>query len=75
MTIYQLIKQEEETIYKLVKAGIITYTIIRDISIYQRFEELAPMNKESRYLIIGDENELSLKRVQQVVLNMERKIN
>ena len=73
-TRYQLLKENEEIIYLFIKNGIITSLIIRDIEIYKTFIKLEESikNFELRYSLIGEEYELSAKRVEQIVLSMQK---
>ncbi|WNM18627.1 hypothetical protein [Flavobacterium capsici] len=78
MNKYQLLKNNEDTIYQFVKNGILSYQIIRDISIFEDFNKLEShsniKNVEVRYSLIGDEYELSSKRIEQIILQMQKDI-
>lgn len=78
MNKYQLLKHNEDTIYQFVKNGILSYQIIRDISIFEDFNKLESQsnikNVEVRYSLIGDEYELSSKRIEQIILQMQKDI-
>lgn len=75
MNRYQLLKQNESLIFQFVKNGILSYQIIRDIEIYERYEELNEDTKELKYIILGDIYELSSDRVKQIIYQMERMIS
>ena len=74
MTLYQLLKENETMIYQFVKVGILSYTIIRDIGIYENYLQLDKINKESKYLLLAEDFEIGYKRIQQIILNMEKRI-
>jgi tyrosine-protein phosphatase YwqE len=74
MNRYQLLKENENILYQLVRNGIITVLVMRDMEIYERYEAMTITNNESKYLLLGDEYELSTKRIQQIVYNMQSKI-
>jgi hypothetical protein len=73
MTRYELLKANEDTMYQFIKAGILSFQVIRDIEIFERYQELEGLlNQEAKYMILSDEYELSIKRIQQLVLNMQK---
>jgi hypothetical protein len=72
---YQLLKQHEEIIYLFVKNGILSYQIIRDMEIYDSYLELDENIKELKYIELGEIYELSSKRIEQIIYQMERTIS
>jgi hypothetical protein len=73
MNRYQLLKQNDKIIFKFIKNGILSYQIIRDIEIYENFQAMSDIkNFETRYILLGDEYELSAKRIEQIVLQMQK---
>lgn len=75
MNRYQLLKEHESVIYLFVKNGILSYQIIRDIEIYDSYQNLEETIKELKYIELGELYELSPKRIEQIVYQMERIIN
>ncbi|MEC4048780.1 hypothetical protein OX284_005005 [Flavobacterium sp. SUN046] len=73
MTRYELLKANEDTMYQFIKAGILSFQIIRDIEIFESFNSYEDgINKESRYLLLADSYELSPKRIEQIVYQMNK---
>ena len=73
MTRYELLKQNEEIMFQFVKAGILSFQVIRDIEIFESFTNYKDeINKESRYLLLADTYELSSKRIEQIVYQMQK---
>jgi hypothetical protein len=74
ITKYQLLKDNEDILFTFIKNGILSSLILRDIEIYNAFTKLEAKikNNELRYAIIGDEYELSAKRVEQIVYIMQK---
>jgi hypothetical protein len=53
------------------RSGILSYMIIRDIGIYQNFHQLEEgIGKEMKYILIGEQYELSTDRIKQIIYNM-----
>lgn len=49
--------------------------IIRDIEIYESFNQLDDsISKEMKYILVGEQYELSTKRIEQIIYNMNSKI-
>lgn len=71
---YELLKQNEEIIYQFIKNGIMSYQILRDLEIYQRFLELNEETNELKFWLIADEFELSKSRIEQIIMNMRKEI-
>ena len=71
MTRYELLKANEDTMYQFIKAGILSFQVIRDIEIFESFNNYEDgISKESRYLLLADTYELSSKRIEQIVYQM-----
>lgn len=60
---------------QFVSAGILSYQVYRDIEIYEKFNEMDMKNNEVKYMFLGEEFELSSIRIQQIIYNMQKKIN
>lgn len=77
-TKYQLLKDNENTIFQFIKNGIMSYQVIRDMEIYNAFIALEAKgnlkNTDLRYALLGDEYELSAKRIQQIINSMQNEI-
>ena len=59
--------------YQAVKKGIISYQIIRDLEIYERFEAMTDIkHNDAKYLILSDEYELSAARIEQIIYAMNK---
>ena len=72
-TRYQLLKANEETMFSFVKAGILSYQIIRDCEIYEQFIQLGDeISSQAKYLILGSDYELSSKRIEQIINTMSQ---
>ncbi|TRX34964.1 hypothetical protein FNW52_12545 [Flavobacterium sp. ZT3R18] len=75
MNRYELLKKNENITFQYVKNGILSYMILRDIKIYESFNLLDDnISKEMKYIILGEENELSTKRIEQIIYNMNATI-
>jgi len=72
---YQLLKEHESIIYLFVKNGILSYQIIRDMEIYDTYQNLEETIKELKYIELGELYELSPKRIEQIIYQMERIIS
>lgn len=71
MNRYELLKQNENIIFQFVKNGILSYMMIRDIEIYESFNEIEDdITKEMKYIILAEQYELSVKRIEQIIYNM-----
>lgn len=75
MNRYQLLKEHESVIYLFVKNGILSYQIIRDMEIYDTYQNLEETIKELKYIELGELYELSPKRIEQIIYQMERVIS
>ncbi|MCG2611522.1 hypothetical protein LZZ90_08375 [Flavobacterium sp. SM15] len=76
MNRYQLLKKNHETMYQFIKAGILSFIVLRDIEIYEEYQQLKKMkNNEAKFLYLGDKHELSAVRIEQIVYNMQKKVN
>ncbi|MEW5675542.1 hypothetical protein ABGT15_04455 [Flavobacterium enshiense] len=75
MNRYQLLKRNEKLIFQFVRNGILSYQIIRDIEIYERFDEMEEPIKDVKYLVLGEQYELSPNRIEQIITQMNRIIN
>lgn len=75
MNRYELLKQNENLIFQFVKNGILSYMMIRDIEIYESFNGIEDdITKEMKYIILAEQYELSVKRIEQIIYNMTNKI-
>ena len=75
MNRYELIKKNENTIFQFIKNGIISYQIIRDIEIYENYLSIEETtNNLAKYILLGEEYELSHKRIEQIIYNMQKLI-
>lgn len=75
MNRYELLKENEAIIFQFVKNGILSYMMIRDIEIYETFNQLEDkLTKEMKYIILSEQFELSTDRIKQIIYNMECKI-
>ena len=75
MNRYELLKKHEAITFQFVKNGILSYMIIRDIEIYEAYNALDDnITKELKYIILGEQYELSVKRIEQIIHNMTNKI-
>ncbi|MDI9257274.1 hypothetical protein [Flavobacterium sedimenticola] len=72
MTRYELLKKNEDVLYQFVKAGILSYQVIRDIEIYEAFNNIDIQNKEMKYIMLSDDFELSTKRIEQIIIQMQK---
>jgi hypothetical protein len=75
MNRYQLLKQNNEINYIYLKNGIISYQLIRDMEIFEKFNQLeSTITKEMKYILLGEEFELSKHRIEQIISTMSSKI-
>lgn len=72
MNRYELLKKNEDVLYQFVKAGILSYQVIRDIEIYEAFNNIEIQNKEMKYIMLSDSFELSTKRIEQIIIQMQK---
>lgn len=77
MNRFQLLKENEDTIYLFVKAGILSYKIIRDMDIYQSYLELQEdvSYNQIKYILLGEQYDLSEHSIEFIVYNMQKDIN
>lgn len=76
MNRYEFTRNNDNLIFKLIKNGMLSYQLIRDCEIYERFIEMnEEINNEIKYITIGEEFELSHKRIEQIIYNMKKKIS
>ena len=75
MNRYQLLKDNEDTIFQFVKSGIMSYQIIRDIEIYERYLELDEYSNQMKYILLSEEFELGVKRIEQIIYQMMKQVN
>ena len=76
MNRYQLLKDNEEINFQYIRNGILSYQLLRDMEIYERFNELdEEISNGMKYILLSDEFELGVKRVQQIIINMNKKIS
>lgn len=74
MNRYELIKSNEELTFQYVKNGILSYQIIRDMDIYEKFNSLDNLTNEIKYILLADEFELSKSRIEQIITSMKCEI-
>lgn len=75
MNRYDLLKKHEAIIFQFIKNGILSYMMIRDIEIYEAYNAIDDnITKELKYIILGEQYELSVKRIEQIIYNMTNKI-
>ena len=76
MNRYQLLKKNENLIFQFVKNGILSYQIIRDMEIYERYDELGDEieNNQFKYLLLSEEHSLSEKSIERIIYQMNRVI-
>lgn len=76
MNRYQLLKNNTNIIFQFIKNGILSYQVNRDIEIYETYLAMNDDNvtKEVKHLILADTFELSPKRIEQIIYNMEKVI-
>ena len=73
MTRYEFLKNNEDIIFQFVKNGILSYQAIRDISIYERYNELDDVNNNQlKYIILSEEFDLSEKTIERIIYQMNR---
>jgi hypothetical protein len=76
MNRYELLKENQELIYKFIKNGILSYMMIRDIEMYENYLSLDEnITKEIKYIVLADEYELSNDRIKQIIYQMQKDIN
>ena len=74
MNRYELLKQNYELIFQFVKNGILSYHILRDMEIYEAYNELTSTTNEIKYILLGEQFELSSKRIEQITRSMNNEI-
>ena len=75
MTRYELLKKNEVINYKYVKNGILSYMLLRDIEIFESLNELEDnISKEMKYILLGEQYELSTDRIKQIIHQMLKEI-
>ena len=74
MTRYQLLKKNENLIFSFVKNGILSYQILRDLEIYEKYQELGDEinNNQFKYLLLSEEHSLSEKSIERIIYQMNR---
>ena len=76
MNRYELLKENQELIFKFVKNGILSYMMIRDIEMYENYLILdKEITKDIKYILLGEQYELSNDRIKQIIYQMEKEIN
>lgn len=76
MNRYQLLNNNRDTIFTFIKNGILSYQINRDMEIYESYFLLEDeLTNEIKYIALGEQFELSNKRIQQIIYNMQKTIN
>ncbi|GEM_PF-4154783 len=76
MNRYKLLKNNTNIIFQFIKNGILSYQVNRDIEIYETYVAMNDdgVTKEVKHLILADTFELSPKRIEQIIYNMEKLI-
>lgn len=75
MNKYELLKQNEDVNYQYIKNGILSYNLIRDLEIYEAFNQLEDyIYNTMKYEILAEQYELSSKRIEQIVSSMNIQI-
>ncbi len=75
MNRYELLKNNENITFQFVKNGILSYMILRDIEIFETYSALEDnITKEMKYIILAEQYELSVKRIEQIIYNMTNSI-
>lgn len=69
---YDYMKANLSTVEELVKRGLMSFTIVRDLDIYTSFLSLDKFSKEGRYAILSHDFQLSEKRIEQIVANLSK---
>lgn len=73
MNRYQLLKENNELVFQFVKNGIMSYQVLRDIQIFERYNELDEIkSNQLKYMVLGEEFELSDKRIEQIICVMNK---
>lgn len=72
MNRYELLKKNEDVMFQFVKAGILSYQVIRDIEIYEAYVSNDVNNNSMKYILLGEDYELSPRRIEQIVVNMQK---
>lgn len=76
MNRYELLTKHKNIIFTFIKNGILSYQINRDMEIYELFLTLEDTQfNEEKYIILGEQFELTPKRIQQILFNMNKNIN
>ena len=72
MNRYELLKKNDTITFQFVKSGILSYMILRDIEIYESYNAIDEnITKELKYIILSEQYELSVKRIEQIIYNMQ----
>lgn len=75
MNRYQLLNKNKNILFTFIKNGILSYQINRDMEIYESFITLdETLTNEVKHYILGEQFELSSKRIQQILYNMQKDI-
>lgn len=74
MNRYQLLKQNDSMVFLFVKNGILSYQVIRDMEIFEEFNRLQNLTNELKYILLGEQFELSAKRIEQIITSMKNEI-
>lgn len=69
---YEKLKKEEKSIKRLVKLGVVDYTIQRNILIFEEFKLNPELCAECRYEILAYEHKLSSDTIKKIVLDLKR---
>lgn len=72
---YDKLKEDEEAIKRLVKLGVVDYSLQRNIEIFEQFEMHPDLCAECRYSVLACEHQLSESMIKKVVLDLKKKID
>lgn len=75
MNRYEYLKNNESIVFEFIKNGIISYQLIRDMEIYQAYENINDsLTNELKYILLAEEYELSNQRIKQIIISMKNEI-
>ncbi len=69
---YEQLKKEEGSIKRLVKLGVIDYTVQRNIMIFEEFKKNPELCAECRYEVLAYQHKLSSDTIKKIVLELKR---
>lgn len=77
MTIIEFLNRRDINliVYKMVRNGLMDYSIIRDIEITNNYKAMNDnLSKQIKYELLSDEYELSSERIKQIILKLTKDI-